>query len=106
MKALIIGIKRLLNIFSDNCCMRDEYIRNTVFEFITLYKVLPKKVDKTLIYEMIYVMLVFSFDPLCLNEAPEYSLSKYWNLRVQNSEEIANYEIVSIKETPNLNHII
>lgn len=47
--------------------MRDEFIRNTVFEFITLYKVLPKKTDKTLLYEMVYVMLVFSFDPLCLS---------------------------------------
>lgn len=66
-RSLIVGIKRLLNVFSDNCCMRDEFIRNTVFELITLYKVLPKKTDKTLLYEMVYVMLVFSFDPLCLS---------------------------------------
>lgn len=55
-----------MNIFSDACCMQDEFIRNTIFELISLYKILVKKIDKTLIYELIYVMLVFSFDPLCL----------------------------------------
>jgi hypothetical protein len=30
-KSLILGIKRLLNVFSDNCCMQDEFVRNTIF---------------------------------------------------------------------------
>lgn len=81
----MLGFKRLLNVFSDSCCMRDEFIRNTVFELMTLYKVLPKKVDKTLLYEMVYVMLVFSFDPLCLTDPTDYSLSRYWTLRSQRS---------------------
>lgn len=67
---------------------------------------LPKKTDKTLLYEMVYVMLVFSFDPLCLSEANDYNLSRYWTLRSQNSPDIAAFEIVSIKETPNLARII
>jgi hypothetical protein len=90
-RSLMVAIKRLLNVFSDNCCMRDEFIRNTVFELISLYKVLPKKTDKTLLYEMVYVMLVFSFDPLCLSESNDYSLTRYWTLRSQNSPEIATF---------------
>jgi hypothetical protein len=84
-RSLMVAMKRLLNVFSDNCCMRDEFIRNTVFELMSLYKILPKKTDKTLLYEMVYVMLVFSFDPLCLSEASDYSLGRYWTLRSQNS---------------------
>lgn len=30
-KHLINSFKRLLNIFSDSCCMQDEFVRNTIF---------------------------------------------------------------------------
>ena len=36
-------------------------------------------------------MLVFSFDPLCLEDAAEYSLSKYWSLRQENNPEANDY---------------
>lgn len=45
--------------------MKDEFVRNTIFETVSLYKLLPKKNEKSLIYELIYVMLVFSFDANC-----------------------------------------
>jgi hypothetical protein len=73
---------------------------------IAVYRLLPKKSDKALVYEIFYVLLVFSFDPLCLSEAPEYSIRRYWSLRVQNSPEAADYEIITVGETPNVNRIL
>jgi hypothetical protein len=30
-RCLILSFKRLLNVFSDSCCMKDEFVRNTIF---------------------------------------------------------------------------
>lgn len=57
--------------------MQDEFIRNTIFEITHLYRVLPRKNEKTMVYEVIYVLLVFSFDPLCLQTHLEYSPADY-----------------------------
>lgn len=65
---LILSFKRLLNVFSDTCCMKDEFVRNTLFDTVSLYKLLPKKNEKSLVYELLYVLLVFSFDPNCCEE--------------------------------------
>lgn len=52
---------------------------------ITLFKLLPKKGEKTLVFEMIYVLLVFSFDSNSCEQTEEYSAKKLWELKASNS---------------------
>ena len=55
---------------------------------------------------MIYVMLVFSFDVNTCKDYEEYSLKKYWQLKLVGSPETESYEIATVKKGVDIQKII
>ena len=95
-RSLVLTLKRLMGVFSDASCMADEFIRNTVLDVVALLPSLPRTKDKLAIFEVIYMMLVFSFDPYCLKTAPEYNLTRYWALKANQDPQAEHYEVINV----------
>lgn len=61
-RVIINNLKRNMSIFTYPCCIRDEVCWYSLQEFLEVSQYLEKKIDKTGIIEIIYLLVVFSFD--------------------------------------------
>ena len=76
---ILTNIKKNQNPFNYECCIKDEFVLETVMLAVVLFQVLENKQDKMLVVDLFYLMLVFGFDTNLLGETKKADITKYFN---------------------------
>ena len=77
---ILTNIKKNQNPFNYECCIKDQFILETVMLAVGLFKILQNKADKILVIDLFYLMLVFGFDTNLLGETKKADITKYFHL--------------------------
>lgn len=62
LKMLLANIKKAQNPINYECCIKDEFILDSLLGCIQLFKVFENKIDKTLVIDLFYLMMIFGYD--------------------------------------------
>ena len=62
LKMILANIKKNQNPINYQCCIKDEFILDSLLDTIQLFKVLDTKQDKTVVIDLFYMMMIFGYD--------------------------------------------
>ena len=62
LKMILANIKKSQNPINYECCIKDEFILESLMTTIQLFKVFDSKPDKMVVIDLFYMMMIFGFD--------------------------------------------
>lgn len=76
LKMILANIKKSQNPINYECCIKDEFILDSILSCIQLFKVFENKIDKTLVIDLFYLMMIFGYDCNLVGENKKTDLRK------------------------------
>ena len=68
LKMILANIKKSQNPINYECCIKDEFILDSLISCVQLFKVFESKQDKMVVIDLFYMMMIFGFDCNLLGE--------------------------------------
>lgn len=76
LKMILANIKKNQNPINYECCIKDEFILESLLSGIELFKVFENKTDKTLVIDLFYMMFIFGYDCNLVGENKKTDLKR------------------------------
>jgi hypothetical protein len=62
LKMILANIKKSQNPTNCECCLKDDFMLDSLMTSVQLFKAFENKIDKMLVIDLFYLMMIFGFD--------------------------------------------